>query len=295
WGRTRKERERKKAEKGAGTQLDERLVLNDEGNVCIAEDYDGDIEEALARYDKALGYGTPRPRRAVLEEVVPPVVPDFARWKPTAVDIENSREEAGTGRDGGRSAEGGGVGTFGRADGGVGDLGRTEECAPLMPDAEGERANRQNEIGEAGGAIEASGEAPFGQGDGGVVDPCRTGERVPLMPDAEGERANQQNETGEPAAGGECLVARHEADRGCGMEAPKDCSPNQTAGGYRPGVVSKREKKRLREEMTSRELERRAGRKWKTDDATDPEKIKSVERLSPNVAKVLRQHHLGSP
>ena len=44
WGRTRKERERKKAEKGAGTQLDERLVINDEGDVCIAEDYDGDIE-----------------------------------------------------------------------------------------------------------------------------------------------------------------------------------------------------------------------------------------------------------
>ena len=82
WGRTRKERERKKAEKGAGTQLDERLVINDEGDVCIAEDYDGDIEEGMARYEKELGMGTPRPRRAVLEEVVPPFVPDFARWKP---------------------------------------------------------------------------------------------------------------------------------------------------------------------------------------------------------------------
>jgi hypothetical protein len=92
---------------------------------------------------------------------------------------------------------------------------------------------------------------------------------VPLMASAEGERANQQNETWEPAAGDECLAAMQGADRGCTMEAPSFCSPDQAAGGGRPGQVSQHEEKRLREEMTSLELERGAGRKRKTDDATD--------------------------
>jgi hypothetical protein len=39
----------------------------------------------------------------------------------------------------------------------------------------GERANRQNEIGEAGGAIEAGKEETCPQGDGGARDRRRTG------------------------------------------------------------------------------------------------------------------------
>jgi hypothetical protein len=210
WGRTRKERERKKAEKGAGTQLDERLVLNDEGNVCIAEDYDGDIEEALARYDKALGYGTPRPRRAVLEEVVPPVVPDFARWKPSAVDIENSREEAGTGKDGGRSAEGGGVETFGRADGGARE--------PLPTDGDGGvgEPRRKETYGQVDSVV---GETRRMDAEGGVGESCRTEDGVPLMITDEGERANQQNETGVGSNAGDtprfCSIATASSYGGC--------------------------------------------------------------------------------
>jgi hypothetical protein len=137
WGGTRKERERKKTEKRASSQLDERLVLDDEGNVCIAEDYDGDIEAALVRYDKALGYGTPRPRHAVANEVVPPVVPDFARW----MAEEGRRKEGGERRSKGED----------RAEPSFGDRGegvQPMEVVPLVPEEMGERANLQNEIGE---------------------------------------------------------------------------------------------------------------------------------------------------
>jgi hypothetical protein len=371
WGRTRKERERKKAEKGAGSQLDERLVLNDEGDVCIAEDYDGDIEAGMARYEKALGLGTPRPRRAVLDAVVPPVVPDFARWKPSDVVTEISREGEGVGCE---AIGDGPEKTFGLGVGVVIDTRRTLEGVPLMPDAEGERANLQNEVGEAGGAIEDGAEQTFGQGDGGVRDPrrtegggaiedgaeetfgqgdggardprrtegggaiedgaeetfgqgdggardsrrtegatghgaaetggqgdggvgdpLRTGKCMPLTPVAEGERANRQNETGELALGGGCRAARHGAERRGEMEAPEVGLPDQAAGGGGPVRVCEREEKLMREEMNGRDLERSAGRNRETDDATVEEKIKSIEWLFPNAAKVLRQHHSRSP
>ncbi len=171
WGRTRKERERKTTEKRASSQIDERLVLDDDGNVCIAEDYDGDIEEGMARYDKALGYGTPRPRRAVLDEVVPPVVPDFARWVPPAVDTEISRENGGVACEAiGDGAEE----TFGEVDGDARDSRRADDGVPLMITDEGERADQQNEIGEAGWAIEAGREETCGPVDSGVAEPCRT-------------------------------------------------------------------------------------------------------------------------
>jgi hypothetical protein len=59
--------------------------------------------------------------------------------------------------------------------------------------------------------------------------------------------------------------------------------------------VSEREGKLTREEMNGRELKRSAGRNRETDDATVEEKIKSIEWLFPNAAKVLRQHHSRSP
>ena len=167
WGKTRKERERKKEEKRSSNQLDERLVLNDEGNVCIAEDYDGDIEAAMARYDKALGYGTPRPRRAVANEVIPPVVPDFARWVPSAVEPETSRENGNVSSE---AIADGAEESFGHGNGGDRESRQAEECVPLMPDAEGEQANRQNEVGEAGGAIEDRAADTRYQADGGTRD-----------------------------------------------------------------------------------------------------------------------------
>src|SRR5262249_55722091 len=132
WGRTRKERERKKVVKGAHRQLDERLVVNDEGDVCIAEDYDGDVEEGMARYEKELGMGTPGPRRTVPKEVAPPFVPDYARWKPPAVgEVSGAEEGGGFVAHAVVAAE-----TFEQGDG-------TAEGVPLMPCAEGEQANLQ--------------------------------------------------------------------------------------------------------------------------------------------------------
>ena len=79
WGRTRKERESKKQKLAGGVaanQFDDRLILDEHGMVLTAGEY---VEAGLARYDKELGYGEPRPRPKVVDEVVP-VVPDYARW-----------------------------------------------------------------------------------------------------------------------------------------------------------------------------------------------------------------------
>jgi hypothetical protein len=271
WGRTRTERERKKAEKGASTQLDERLVLDDQGIVCIAEDYDGDIEEGMARYEKALGMGTPRPRRAVANDGTPPVVPDFARWVPPAKPCG------------------------------------AEDGVPLSRAGDGERANLQNEKSEGGRVVGNGSEPSFGQGDGAAGEPhladgdsgkrasCKAEDGVPLMITDEGERTNRQNETSEPVVVSECREAGQEADSGSAIEGPKLGLSDQAGGGCKPSQRFKREKKRMREEMTKRELERRAGRKRDTASPTDLEKIKSIEWLLPNMAKVLRKHYSGPP
>jgi hypothetical protein len=294
WGKTRKARERKKEEKRASKQFDERLVLNDQGDVCIAEDYDGDIAEGMARYEKALGFGTPRPRRADLEEVVPPVVPDFARWVPPAVDTEISLEAEGVGfgpiGDGADEA-------FSRGDGGVREPSRTGEGVPLTPVAEGERANRQNEISAAAvaiseGAKETCDQANGGTeearrtesaGDGGARDTRRTVECVPLTPAAEGERANVQNEIGE--AGG---AFEDGAEETCGQA-------NGGVEGSTAALGSKRDKKRMWDELWRREQERRAARNRTTAGAAIEESVRGVELDFPNVAKVLRDHHSGAP
>jgi hypothetical protein len=78
------------------------------------------------------------------------------------------------------------------------------------------------------------------------------------------------------------------------MGAPTVALPDQAARGGVPERVSKRERKRMREEVKRRELERRAGRKRTTDNATELEKLKSMELLFSNTAKVLRDHHLRS-
>ena len=145
------------------------------------------------------------------------------------------------------------------------------------------------------GAIGDGAEEACGQVDGGARDSRRADDGVPLMITDEGERANQQNETGEPAAGDGCRVTRQEADGGRAIEAPKLGLPDQAAGGGRPRRASKREKKRMREEKTKRELERRASINSKTAGATVADKIQSVEWLLPNVAAVLREHYRGSP
>jgi hypothetical protein len=79
------------------------------------------------------------------------------------------------------------------------------------------------------------------------------------------------------------------------METPKVGLPDQATGGGRPGRASKREKKRMREEMKRRELEGRAARKGTKADAAIEEQIRSIAWIFPNSAKMLRDHHLRSP
>ena len=215
WGRTRKERELRKergsleTERGIVTNDgDDRLVLDEKGTVYTAGVY---VQEGLARYDAALGYGTPRARRRVVNDVIPHV-PDYARWV--------AEEEKRKAEDGGRTStssvesraedEDGTELGFGNGSLGVG----RDKGAPLMITEEGERANVQNEIGDGDGrAEETCGRADCGD-PMGALDARRTesdaepgfgtagtgverGESVPLMLTEGGERASTQNEIGE--------------------------------------------------------------------------------------------------
>jgi hypothetical protein len=270
WGRTRKERERKKAQKVASTQLDERLVLNDEGNVCIAEDYEGDIEEGMARYEKALGFGAPRPRRAALEDVVPPVVPDFARWVPPAVVAEISREEerVGCGAIGDGPDE-----AFGQGDGEAPGSDRAGENVPLTLAAEGERVNLQNEIGEAYGAIEDGTEETCGQGDGGARDPRRT--------EVGGAIEDGTEETCGQGDGGARAARRTEVGGAIEDGAAATCVQADGASAATPD--SKRDNKRKWDEILRRELERRAARKRTTVGGSIEESVRDTEMGFPNL------------
>src|SRR5262249_22596380 len=155
----------------AGSQLDERLVLDDDGNVCIAEDYDGDIAAGMARYEEALGMGTPRPRRSVVEEGKPPFVPDFARW---VAEERRRAEEEGREKDGDDAGSG----------------------VPLVVAGTEAPANEQNENEDSSDETEEVAEEKCDRVSGGASETRANGESVPLMAVAEGERANLQNETG---------------------------------------------------------------------------------------------------
>jgi hypothetical protein len=134
WGKTRQERERRKQEnKKAPCQFDDRLVVDEQGMVRSAEEY---VEAGLARYEKELGYGEPRPRRPVVDEVVPSV-PDFARWvaekeKRDKEDRDRVARDNGAKRDRASAEEGASA---------IGDF-------PVMPVGKGEGANVQNNVGQ---------------------------------------------------------------------------------------------------------------------------------------------------
>ena len=50
WGKARRERERLRALARRGIMLDERFVVDERGDVCDAQGFDGDLEAGLARY-----------------------------------------------------------------------------------------------------------------------------------------------------------------------------------------------------------------------------------------------------
>jgi hypothetical protein len=299
WGKTRKERERKKAEKRAGAQLDERLVLDDHGDVCIAEDYDDDIDEGMARYEKELGMGTPRPRRWVVNEVIPPAVPDFARW---SVE-EGRRKEGGERRSDGAD----------RAEPSLGDRSEGVQptgVVPLVLAEKGERANLQNETGEGGRAIEEGSEETFGLEGGGARDPRRTeagdgvGEPgatedlVPLMFVDKGERENQQNEIGAPESEPQRLPDESGVNSWIKVKQTAERDEERSdAGASERGISENQEAPHDVRNGTGTQplfdVQPAAERDEERTGAGASER--ENEELSPNTTAILRGHHPGVP
>jgi SAM-dependent methyltransferase len=97
WGRTRKERERRKSgrtEEDDGAietrPFDDRLVLDEQGDVRSVGEY---VEAGLARYHMAQwGTGEPRQKRSAASGDNPAAVPDFSRW--AVAEEKRKKEEA---------------------------------------------------------------------------------------------------------------------------------------------------------------------------------------------------------
>ena len=90
WGRTKRERERRREERRSTSQVDERMVVDDYGTVRNARDYKGNLEEGLARFEERFGgqidLSTETP--GTVEWKYTGAVPDYARWVPPAADAE---------------------------------------------------------------------------------------------------------------------------------------------------------------------------------------------------------------
>jgi hypothetical protein len=187
WGRTRKERERRKAarteEDDSGIEarpFDDRLVLTEQGAVRSVGEY---VEAGLARYHMSQwGTGEPRQRRSAVSEASPPAVPDFARW--AVAEEKRKTEEAERIAEAGCRAASDEYGTqqdsgaAGGGDGRAADFPVAEaECQPA-------------EDGH-GAAAEFRG--------AGVYDECAPD--VPVMVAGKGEQANVQNENIEDQQG----------------------------------------------------------------------------------------------
>jgi SAM-dependent methyltransferase len=160
WGRTRKERERRKAARteeddgGIETRaFDDRLVLTEQGDVRCVGEY---VEAGLARYHMSQwGNREPRQKRSVVSEASSPAIPDFARWA-VAEEKRKTEEAERIAEAGGRTAEHGrGTEPDSGAAGGADDH---TNGVPVMLAAKGEGANVQN--GFVGGGSHQSGTTP---------------------------------------------------------------------------------------------------------------------------------------
>ena len=117
WGKTREERERRNENRRKRHAGDRRLVVDEQGTVCYAVDYEGNVAEGMARYEAECGPQpvgmTNSPPDIDSNEI--PRVADFAIW---------SKEEK-------RKKEG-----FNHI-----------EAVTMGLSTQGDRANNQNEIG----------------------------------------------------------------------------------------------------------------------------------------------------
>jgi len=196
------------------------MVVGDDGKVCCAHSYQGNLEEGLARYEAEVGpqlLGEPRPLREVDDD--PPHVPDFAHWKPSgaettangkrakrqddAIDLSWAYEDAAA-----RTAEQAAQAASGRADGGATGPQRTE-TAEKTP--------------KAGDGRMSQGVEP-GPGFADVAEGAETTSVVPLVLIESEERAKTQNEIRD---------ARHEAED-TGDRAIEENFGQADGGGQRP-------------------------------------------------------------
>ncbi len=92
WGKTRQERERRRAKSGGSSSqdgivtnpADQRLVLDEDGKIRPVYGFTGNVEEGLARYAAEVGpqpYPTTNSGPEINENEIPRVS-DFARWAP---------------------------------------------------------------------------------------------------------------------------------------------------------------------------------------------------------------------
>ena len=96
WGRVRderaqrKEERRREEERRRGIEADSRLVLDEHGTFRYAYDYEGDVEQGLARYEARFGKAAAQANAAcgpVGAEMRVGAMPDLARRTPPTVDF----------------------------------------------------------------------------------------------------------------------------------------------------------------------------------------------------------------
>ena len=266
WGRTRQERERRKQEeKPAGTQFDDRLVVDEQGTVRSVGEY---IEAGLARYDAELGYGVPRARRPVVDEVAP-TVPDYARW---IADEERRKKENGGATEADPAS----------AESGAGEVGDV----PVMVVDEGEGANIQNEIGDVSLAVEAdagcAAERHGERSDAGASERVVVGVELATLVDVEcaAERHGERSDAGASERGQSARISDSGDREICTRGRPRS---------------SKRDRKRMRREMARRELERRGGEALGVGDAPVDDLVRDLARSSPSQAGIPGPHLPRSP
>jgi hypothetical protein len=291
WGRTRKERERRNDDKHDCKHHDERLVVDEHGEVHNIEDYHGNIEEGLARF--AAYVGRQPCESGNLAEEPPPVraVPDFARWAAAEAEAEaeKTKDQGGTSNKPVTAETGFGVGNNGASRG---------DGATLVLTESGERAKIQNELGDEerhgtelalyeadamfeneldrDGEVEASDDQEVrglsGSAAGGSVVPPQA-DKDDIGDDEEG-RAEPGVATSAPTP---CKREREERDGGAG-------EPAQTER------LSKRERKRRRRErMLTAMVHRREALLELNEDKEPIESVLAdVKRLLPEAARLIK-------
>jgi hypothetical protein len=305
WGRTRQLREQRANERRTSAPVDDRLVVDEHGELRKAHGYDGNLEEGLIRFAGEFGPNNPgigdEPRKEI-EETHVRAVPDFARWA-------RAEEERRRGGDQGlvpAGELGAGIGPGGPAEAGFGNgsegVQRDDSVTQVLTEASCQ-SNIQNEIG-GGGDPSGARDPRRSAAAGGRESSSAGGPRTTMTTDGldkwpcSGPRQDASASGKRPrgSAGGSHSLDQR---RSAGGSAGASHSANHGGLAGNKGLTKrfwKRDRKQWRKVLASMELERRKGRDREDLDAlAQEEKLESVEWLLPNSVKMLREHSGGSP